>query len=242
MLKVSLVQGSALKKVIEVLRSVAREGEGVNFVFSSRGLSLLAGNPSERVMIFDFSLDDDMVTIEALHAVDYVKFIFQRQNQVYEIRMKKMSMDPDYQLHILEAEYRAIIETETPAILKMPSTVFLRFCSELTSIGDTVTIKIIEGAAEFSSKGELGTSIIVCREQNFDVNKTDGFMSCIQPEEAIFIEMNETASLTFSLMLMNSFTTAAPFTDTITVNILKDMPSMVEYKIGEMGYARLYLG
>ncbi|KAK7371866.1 hypothetical protein VNO80_05232 [Phaseolus coccineus] len=261
MLRARLVQGSVLKKVVEVTRNVA--GERANLVFSTTGFSLQANNLSVTAMvaivlpsdafdcydcdrtisigvnldsmfrIFRVSSDDDIVTIKALHGVDYVTFIFEspRQDKVSEFMTKEIHVDQEQLLHISEVEYHAILETESHAILKMPSVVFARICSELADVGDSVTIKITEKAAKFSTKGELGTSTIVCR-QNLDVDK---------PEEAVVIEMNETVSMTFSLRLINSFTRAAPLSNTVTISFVSEMPSVFEYKIAETGYARFFL-
>ncbi|WVY89983.1 hypothetical protein V8G54_035497 [Vigna mungo] len=79
---------------------------------------------------------------------------------------------------------------------------------------------------KFITKGELGTSIVTCR-QKFDVDK---------PEESVVIEMNEPIRGTFSLKLINSVTKAACLSD--RVSFLREMPSVVEYKIVQTGYAR----
>ncbi|KAL5187142.1 Proliferating cell nuclear antigen [Glycine soja] len=70
----------------------------------------------------------------------------------------------------------------------------------------------LEGV-KFSTKGDIGTTNIVCKQNNF-VGK---------PEEAIVIEMNE------------------PLSNTITISLSNEPPFVVEYKIAKMGYVRFYL-
>lgn len=64
---------------------------------------------------------------------------------------------------------------------------------------------------------------------------------CLQPEDAIVIEMNEPVSLSFALRYMNSFTKATPLSDTVTISLSSELPVVVEYKVAEMGYIRYYL-
>ncbi|KAK6646145.1 hypothetical protein PHAVU_L010543 [Phaseolus vulgaris] len=252
LLQARMVQGSVLKKVVEVARNVA--GERANLVFSTTGFSLQANNvaimvavvlPSDAFdyyhcdrtisigisldsmfRIFRVSSDDDIVTIKAFDGVDYLTFVFEspKQDKVSEFMTKDIDVvDQEPLLHISEAENHAM--------LKMPSVVFARIFSELADVGDSVTIKITDKSAKFSTKGEHGISTIICR-QNLDVDK---------PEEAVVIEMNETVSVTFSLRLINSFTKTAPLCNTVTISFVSEMPSVFEYKIAETGYVRFFL-
>ena len=60
------------------------------------------------------------------------------QDKVSEFMTKDIDVvDQEPLLHISEAEYHAILETENHAILKMPSVVFARICSELADVGDS---------------------------------------------------------------------------------------------------------
>ncbi|KAG5028797.1 hypothetical protein AAZX31_05G088700 [Glycine max] len=76
-----------------------------------------------------------------------------------------------------------------------------------------VFILITKEGVKFSTKGDIGTTNIVCKQNNF-VDK---------PEEAIVIEMNE------------------PLSNTITISLSNEPPFVVEYKIAKMGYVRFYL-
>ncbi|KAK1270257.1 Proliferating cell nuclear antigen [Acorus gramineus] len=144
------------------------------------------------------------------------------QDKIADFEMKLMDIDSEH-LGIPEAEYHAIV--------RMPSSEFARICKDLSSIGDTVVISVTKEGVKFSTKGDIGTANIVCR-QNTTVDK---------PEEATIIEMKEPVTLTFALRYMNSFTKATPLSSTVSLSLSSELPIVVEYKIAEMGYIRFYL-
>ncbi|KAL0436529.1 UNVERIFIED_CONTAM: Proliferating cell nuclear antigen [Sesamum radiatum] len=144
------------------------------------------------------------------------------QDKIADFEMKLMDIDSEH-LGIPEAEYHAIV--------RMPSAEFARICKDLSSIGDTVVISVTKEGVKFSTRGDIGTANVVCR-QNTTVDK---------PEEATVIEMNEPVSLTFALRYLNSFTKATPLSNTVTISLSSELPVVVEYKIAEMGYIRFYL-
>lgn len=244
MLELRLVQGSLLKKVMEALKDLVTDA---NFDCSASGFSLQAMDSShvalvalllraegfehyrcDRNISMGMNLanmskmlkcagNDDIITIKADDGSDTVTFMFESPNQdkIADFEMKLMDIDSEH-LGIPEAEYHAII--------RMPSAEFARICRDLSSIGDTEGVK-------FSTRGDIGTANIVCR-QNTTVDK---------PEDATVIEMNEPVSLTFALRYMNSFTKATPLSNTVTISLSSELPVVVEYKIAEMGYIRFYL-
>ncbi|KAG6417958.1 hypothetical protein SASPL_120155 [Salvia splendens] len=185
--------------------------------------------------------NDDIITLKADDGSDTVTFMFESpylecicpkldaqvcvvvsQDKISDFEMKLMDIDSEH-LGIPEAEYHAIV--------RMPSAEFSRICKDLSSIGDTVVISVTKEGVKFSSRGDIGTANIVCR-QNTTVDK---------PEDATVIEMNEPVSLTFALRYLNSFTKATPLSSTVTLSLSSELPVVVEYKIAEMGYIRFYL-
>ncbi|KAK8515724.1 hypothetical protein V6N13_139306 [Hibiscus sabdariffa] len=228
MLELRLVQGSLLKKVMEVIKDLINDA---NFDCSATGFSLQAMDSShvalvalllrsegfehyrcDRNISMGMNLgnmskmlkcagNDDIITIKADDGSDTVTFMFESP----------------------KAEYQSIV--------RMPSAEFARICKDLSSIGDTVVISVTKEGVKFSTRGDIGTANIVLR-QNTSVDK---------PEEATIIEMNEPVSLTFALRYMNSFTKATPLSSTVTISLSSELPVVVEYKIVEMGYIRFYL-
>ncbi|EMS47535.1 Proliferating cell nuclear antigen [Triticum urartu] len=168
--------------------------------------------------------NDDIITIKADDGSDTVTFMFESPNQdkIADFEMKLMDIDSEH-LGIPDSEYQAIV--------RMPSSEFSRICKDLSSIGDTVIISVTKEGVKFSTAGDIGTANIVCRQNN-TVDK---------PEQSTIIEMQEPVSLTFALRYMNSFTKASPLSDQVTISLSSELPVVVEYKIGEMGYIRFYL-
>ncbi|XP_072994626.1 proliferating cell nuclear antigen-like [Typha latifolia] len=253
MLELRLVQGGLLKKVLEAMRELVTNA---NFDCSSTGFSLQAMDSSHVALValllrsdaFDhFRCDrnvsmgmnlnhlskllrcagnDDIITIRADDdgSADTVTFMFEspKQDKIADFEMKLMDIESEH-LGIPEAEYQAIV--------KMPSQEFARICKDLSSIGDTVVISVTKEGVKFSTRGDIGSANIVCR-QNVTVDK---------PDESTIIEMKDPVSLTFALRYMNSFAKATPLSNTVTISLSSELPVVVEYNIAEMGYIRFYL-
>ncbi|XP_058083419.1 proliferating cell nuclear antigen-like [Magnolia sinica] len=251
MLELRLVQGSLLKKVLEAIKDLVTDA---NFDCSSSGFSLQAMDSSHVALValllksdgFEhFRCDrnlsmgmnlshvskllkcagnDDIITLKADDGGDTVTFMFEnpRQDKIADFEMKLMDIKSEH-LGIPEAEYQSIV--------KMPSQEFARICKDLSSIGDTVVISVTKEGVKFSTRGDIGSANIVCRQNN-TVDK---------PEEATIIQMKEAVSLTFALRYMISFTKATPLSNMVTISMSSDLPIVVEYKIAEMGYLRYYL-
>ncbi|KAH0458278.1 hypothetical protein IEQ34_013593 [Dendrobium chrysotoxum] len=251
MLELRLVQGSLLKKVIEAIKDLVTDA---NFDCSATGLSLQAMDSShvalvalllrsegfehyrcDRNISMGMNLNnmskmlkcagnDDIITIKGDDGSDTITFMFESPNQdkISDFEMKLMDIDSEH-LGIPEAEYHAIV--------KMPSSEFSRICKDLSSIGDTVIISVTKEGVKFTTRGDIGTANIVCR-QNKTVDK---------PDEATIIEMNEPVSLTFALRYLNSFTKATSLSESVTISLSSDLPVVIEYKIADMGYIRFYL-
>ncbi|XP_059666363.1 proliferating cell nuclear antigen-like [Cornus florida] len=251
MFELRLVQGSLLKKVLEAIKDLVNDA---NFDCSATGFSLQAMDSSHVALVSlllrsegfehyrcdrNFTMgmnlgnmakmikcadNDDIVTIKADDGSDTVTFMFESpsQDKIADFEMKLMDIDSEH-LGIPESEYEAIV--------RMPSAEFARIAKDLSTIGDTVVISVSKEGVKFSTRGDIGTANIVCR-QNTSVDK---------PEEATIIEMQEPVSLTFALRYMNSFTKATPLSNQVTISLSSDLPVVVEYKIAEMGYIRFYL-
>ncbi|ERN09641.1 hypothetical protein AMTRI_Chr08g160360 [Amborella trichopoda] len=251
MLELRLVQGSLLKKVLDAIKDLVTDA---NFDCSSTGFSLQAMDSSHVALValllrsdgfehfrcdrsvsvgmnlnnmakmLKCASNDDIITIKSDDGGDAVTFMFESPNQdkISDFEMKLMDIDSEH-LGIPEAEYHAIV--------KMPSSEFATICKDLSTIGDTVMISVTKEGVRFSTKGDIGSANIVCR-QNTSVDK---------PEEATIIEMQEPVSLTFALRYLNSFTKATPLSSSVTISLSSELPVVVEYKIADMGYLRFYL-
>ena len=54
----------------------------------------------------------------------------------------------------------------------------------------------------------------------------------------VVIDLKDSVELTFALRYLNFFTKATPLSDSVTLSMSNDVPLVVEYRIGTMGYIR----
>lgn len=174
--------------------------------------------------ILKCSGNDDIITIKAEDTADTVTFMFENpsNDRVSDYQLKLMDID---------SEHLGIPETQYDTIVKMPSSEFQRICRDLATIGDSVTVTCTKEGIKFSTQGEQGNGNISLK-QTASIDKED---------EAIVIQLQQSVTLTFALRYLNLFTKATPLSPTVTLSFSKDVPLLVEYKVGNMGYARFYL-
>jgi proliferating cell nuclear antigen len=249
MFEARLEQSTLLKKILDSIKDLVEQG---NFLCSAAGISLQAMDSSHVSLvslllrqdgfshyrcdksmnlginigsmskIFKCAANDDSVTIRADDGGDNVTFLFESKNKLAEFELKQMQID---------AEILGIPDTEYKATIKMPAAEFQRICRDLTILGDTVLISATKEGVKFSVSDKIGSANITCK-QSEDV---DG-------DEATTIELQEAVSLTFALRYLNWFTRATPLAGQVTLSMSKDVPLVVEYRVGDdMGHIRYYL-
>lgn len=251
MFEARLAQGSLLKKVLESIKDLLNEG---TWDCNSNGMSLQAMdsshvslvslmlrsdgfdtyrcdrnlsmgiNLSSMSKILKCACNDDAITVKAGDNADTVTFMFESPNgdKVSDYEMKLMDLD---------SEHLGIPETDYSAVVKMPAGEFQRICRDLSQIGESVVICCTKEGVKFSASGDLGTGNVKLA-QTANVDKED---------EAVVIEMQEAVTLTFALRYLNFFTKATPLSGQVSLSMSPDVPLVVEYKIGDMGYVRYYL-
>ncbi|PKI46636.1 hypothetical protein CRG98_032978 [Punica granatum] len=190
MLELRLVQGSLLKKLLEAIKDLVTDA---NFDCSATGFSLQAMdsshvalvslllrseafehyrcdrnismglNLSNMAKVLRCSGPDDIITLKADDGGDSLTFMFESPNQdkIADFEMKLMDID---------SEHLGIPDTEYQAIVRMPSAEFARICKDLSGIGDTIAISVTKEGVKFSTRGDIGSANIVCR-QNTSVDK-----------------------------------------------------------------------
>lgn len=251
MFEARLAQGSLLKKVLESIKDLLNEG---TWDCNSSGMSLQAMDSShvslvslmlrsdgfdtyrcDRNLSMGINLgsmskilrcagNDDAITVKAGDNADTVTFMFESPNaeKVSDYEMKLMDLD---------AEHLGIPETDYSCVIKLPSGEFQRICRDLSQIGESVIICCTKEGVKFSASGDLGTgNVKLAQTANVD-----------KEEEAVIIEMQEAVTLTFALRYLNFFTKATPLSGQVSLSMSPDVPLVVEYKIGDMGYVRYYL-
>jgi len=183
-------------------------------------------NLSSMSKIIKCAANDDTVTLKAEDKGNSVTFVFDsaKQTKVSEFDLKLIEIDAE-QLGIPETEYKAVVE--------MSSSEFQRICRDLTTLGDTVVISVTKEGVRFSVNGDLGDgNITLSPSREVDT----------KAEDEITIQMEEGVCLTFALRYLNFFTKATALSTRVTLSMSKDVPLVVEYRIGDnLGYVRYYL-
>ena len=168
----------------------------------------------------------------------------------------------------IDSEHLGIPDTEYKCQIKMPASEFQRICRDLVRrapvpsprsrcaralrsarphartaptvavcpvqaiLGDTVTIAVSKDGVKFSVAGEMGSGNMTLRQNSSVDTKED---------EQVSIQMEEPVNLNFALRYLNFFTKATPLSSTVILNLSKDVPLVVEYRIEEAGHIRFYL-
>ncbi|KAG2483328.1 hypothetical protein HYH03_017776 [Edaphochlamys debaryana] len=251
MFEARLPQAAVLKKLVEALKELVTEG---NFDVSPSGISLQAMD-SSHVCLVTLQLNDDgfehfrcdrnmsmgihfgnlskilkcagnedTITLKAEDNADQLTLMFESANQ------DRIS-DFDLKLMSIESEHLGIPDQDYSAEVKMPSAEYQRIVRDLTSMGDTVLVSATKEGIKFSTSGDIGTANITLRH-NTTPEKED---------EQTHIDLKEPVALTFALRYLNNFAKATPLTPQVKLSLTKDLPVVVEYKVGELGQVRFFL-
>jgi proliferating cell nuclear antigen len=252
MFEARMTSGGMLKKITEAMKDLVTEA---NFDCSTTGISVQAMDSSHVSLVglllraegFDhyrcdrnISLginlgsmakvlkccnNDDIVTLKSDDNGDAMTFMFENQNQdrISDFELKLMDID---------SEHLGIPDTDYKAQIQMPASDFQRICRDLAILGDTVTIAVGKSGVKFSVTGELGSGNMTLKE-NTSVDTKE--------EDRVTIEMEEPVALNFALRYLNFFTKATPLSGSVILNLSKDVPLVVEYRIEELGHIRYYL-
>mmetsp|Transcript_12205 Transcript_12205/g.26372 ORF Transcript_12205/g.26372 Transcript_12205/m.26372 type:complete len:261 (-) Transcript_12205:337-1119(-) len=252
MFEARMTSGAMLKKIIESMKDLVNEA---NFDCSSTGISVQAMDSSHVSLValllrsegFDhFRCDrsislginllsmakvlkccnnDDIVTLKSDDNGDTMTFMFENSNQdrISDFELKLMDID---------SEHLGIPDTDYKCSVQMPASEFQRMCRDLAILGDTATISVTKEGVKFSVSGEMGSGNMTIRQQSSVDTKDD---------DQVNIEMDEPVSLNFALRYLNFFTKATPLSGSVILQLSKDVPLVVEYRIEELGHIRYYL-
>ncbi|XP_039013448.1 proliferating cell nuclear antigen-like [Hibiscus syriacus] len=227
--EIEVIEGEVFEIQIDDDRGIRErkvQSGDVNFDCSATGFLLQAMGSSQVALVALLLRSEgfEHYRCDRNLSMGTIAFMFKnpKQDKIAVFELKLIDIDGEH-LGIPDVEYQAIV--------RMPSSEFARVCKDLASLGDTVVISVTKEGVKFSTAGDIGTANIVLR-QNTSVDK---------PEEATIIEINNPVLLTFALRYMNSFTKATLLSNTMSISLSPELPVVVEYKIAEMGYIRLYL-
>eukprot|EP00186_Timspurckia_oligopyrenoides_P002510 CAMPEP_0182445690 /NCGR_PEP_ID=MMETSP1172-20130603/3729_1 /TAXON_ID=708627 /ORGANISM="Timspurckia oligopyrenoides, Strain CCMP3278" /LENGTH=323 /DNA_ID=CAMNT_0024641503 /DNA_START=60 /DNA_END=1031 /DNA_ORIENTATION=+ len=251
-----LTQSLTLKRVMEAVKDLVKEG---NFDCNEEGFSLHAMDNTqvaladvllraqafemyscETPMTLGISLDhvskvlkcsanDDAVTLKASSETpDHAEFMFEsaKSDRISCFEVKLMDIDAEH-IYIPDIQYTASI--------KMPSSEYKRIVTDLSQIGDMITIEIGKAGASFSVSGDIGKGN-VCLHPTVAVDKKD------KPDQEIAISYEDPISLAFSLEFMSMFAKACSLSSTVELQLTNHSPMAVNFTMDdEAGYLCYYL-
>jgi len=251
MFEATLQQGNLLKKILEAVKDLVNEANldcspsGVQLqAMDSSHVSLvtlllksggferyrcdrnltLGINMSSMAKILKCAGNDDAITLRCQDDADTLTFVFEskEKDKVSDFQLKLMAIDAE-SLGIPEQEYKAVVV--------MPSGEFQRICRDISVLGDTVNIAVSKEGVKFAASGDIGAGNILVKQHR----------SADKEAESTTIELQEPVSLNFALRYLTTFSKATGLSEKVKLSMAKDVPLVVEYAIGEMGYIRYFL-
>ncbi|KAJ3104954.1 hypothetical protein HDU97_008702 [Phlyctochytrium planicorne] len=251
MLEATLDAAATLKKAIDAVKELVTDA---NFDCSDSGIALQAMDNSHVALVSlllrssafnpyrcdnQFSIginlnsltkilkcsnNDDSVIIRGDAGLDTLTMVFDS---------KKGDRTSEYQLKLMtiDSEHLGIPDTDYEATVQMNAAEFQRICRDLSVLGDSVTIDVTKEGIKFSSSGDVGNGQVYLRNET----------SIDEKDEGTKIAITKPVSLMFALKYLNNFTKATPLSDIVTISMSEDVPVLIEYSVGEVGYIRYYL-
>jgi len=247
-----LRNGEILVKIIAAISELVNEA---NFDCREQGMSLQAMDSSHVSLVSmllraegfepwkcenscQLGLQMDHLTklLKCMHSKDSVDLCYKEDGEELDFIFKSPNEDrvSHFSLKLMEidTEHLGLPETEYKVSVKMPSTEFMRICRDLSSFGDTITLKVTKEEISFSAIGDVGRGTMSLR------NST---ASDEEEEKATLITCEEEITQTFALRYLQNFTKATPLSKVVVISMNPDVPVMIEYQMDELGYIRYYL-
>ncbi|EDQ88615.1 uncharacterized protein MONBRDRAFT_37444 [Monosiga brevicollis MX1] len=251
MFEATFNQASILKQVLEATKDLVNDA---NWDCSAEGIALQAMD-SSHVSLVSLSLrgdelasyrcenqislginmntmtkilkcaeNNDRTIIRADDDADVMVFVFESEGRDKTSKYEMKLMD-------IDSEHLGIPEQEYSATVQMSSKEFSRIVRDLSTIGENVEITVDKEGITFGAKGESGSGTVSLKSNP----------SVDEGSSNITIDLTDSVKLNFALRYLTFFTKAAPLSDNVSLSLSADVPLMVEYAIGDVGFIRYYL-
>lgn len=199
-------------QAFEVYRCDRPLSMGINLSSISKILKCAASKDSVKIVA-----DDE--------GADCAEFIFENESadRIAHFELKLMDIDSEHLSIPEDSDYQAIIS--------MPSAEYRRIFSDLSIIGDTITIEINKNTACFSVEGDIGNG-------SLNLAQTDS----ADEKNPVTINVKEPVKMTFPGKYLNTFTKAVPISEFVTLCLTDGNPLAIEFSLpDEAGFVRYFL-
>lgn len=158
---------------------------------------------------------------------DSAEFIFENStaDRIAHFELKLMDIDLEHMNVPEDSDYQAVIN--------LPSSEYRRIFSDLSIIGDTISIEVAKNTACFSVEGDIGNG-------SLSIQQTDA--ADTSNANPITINVKQPVKMTFPGRYLTMFTKAVPLADSVTLCIQDGHPLAIEFSIPEeAGFVRYFL-
>jgi len=251
-LQATLPKASFLKKLLDAVKDLVTDA---NFDCSEEGITLQAMD-SSHVALVSLSLTADLfendfacpkhlllgVKMESMSKIlkcaandDSVTLRNSEENPdvlIFTFEGKNKTSDFELKLLDIQSEPLTIPTMDYSVTVSMPSAEFQKICKDLSVLGDTVIISATKDGIKFSTSGDIAKgNVLVKSSLDMDEGK-----------DRTTIRLEEPVEMTFALRYLNLFSKATGLSETVNLNMSKEVPLVIEYSIdGGRGYLRYYL-
>ncbi|KAI8911841.1 proliferating cell nuclear antigen, N-terminal domain-containing protein, partial [Gorgonomyces haynaldii] len=170
---------------------------------------------------------EDQLTIRADDNADHLDLTFEsKQNRTSEYNLKLMDIDSDSLATPEDLDYDAVVT--------MSAAEFQRIVKDMTVISDTVEIDVSKEGIRFSAEGDMGSGSVLVPSGQASIDEKDEDLMCS-------ITVKKPVVLAYALKYFVNFVKATPLAKRVTLSLSTEIPLMVEYAVGEVGYVRFFL-
>lgn len=159
---------------------------------------------------------------------DSAEFIFENatSDRVAHFELKLMDIDSENMNVPDNSDYQALVS--------LPSSEYRRIFTDLSVIGDTISVEVAKNTACFSVEGDIGNGSLNLHQSD-SVGDDD-------KNPPVTMTINEPVKMTFPGKYLNLFTKAVPISDTVTLCVQDGNPLAIEFQLPEeFGFVRYFL-
>ncbi len=146
-------------------------------------------------------------------------------------------MNFDLRLMNIPMARMVISDKEYKCTIRMSTNEFKSVCSDLSSIGDTVSITCNQDGIQFNLRGDIcnGSITYTHNDEMDNIDDLDRNTNCV------FIRCDETVSLNLPMRYLVLFAKANSLSKYVTLFMSSGVPLMTEYRVDNIGHLKYFL-